>query len=187
MLGHVADRLLGDPEDELGDLVPDLDGVGDVQLDLDAPPGQGVEQVAEGGRQPGPVETGRVDLDQQGAQGADPAAQGLGAALHGLGLLPVPLGLGLGGRSDQGEGGGGEILDDPVVEVAGDPAALGVGRLDGPAQQPLALAQGRVQPPGRGPGQGSWSRVSRSSAPRVMGRNWRHMAPALAVTELYLE
>ena len=184
MLGHVADRLLGDPEDELGDLVPDLDGVGQVELDLDAPAGQGVEQVAEGGRQPGPVQAGRVDLDQQGPQGADAAAQGLGAALHGLGLLAVPSGPGLGGRPDQGEGGGGEVLDDPVVEVAGDPAALGVGGLDGPAQQPLALAQGRVQPPGRGPGQGSCSRVSSSRAPMTMGTNWRHMAPALAVTEL---
>jgi hypothetical protein len=34
---------------------------------------------------------------------------------------------------------------------------------------------------------GSWSSWSSSSAPTVMGRNWRHMAPALAVTELYRE
>jgi hypothetical protein len=165
VLGHVADRLLGDPEDELGDLVPDLDGVGQGELDLDAPAGQGVEQVAEGGRKPGPVQAGRVDLDQQGPQGADAAAQGLGAALHGLGLLAVPSGPGLGGRPDQGEGGGGEVLDDPVVEVAGDPAALGVGGLDGPAQQPLPLAQGRVQPPGGGPGQGELEQGQQQQGP----------------------
>ena len=41
VLGHVADRLLGDPEHQLGDLVADLDGVGDVQLDLDARPARG--------------------------------------------------------------------------------------------------------------------------------------------------
>ena len=70
------------------------------------------------------------DSDQQGPQGADAPAQGLGAALHGLGLLDDPVGRSRGIRRRS-------------VSVASTARAA-----------PLALAQRRVQPPGRGPGQG---------------------------------
>jgi hypothetical protein len=120
-------------------------------------------------------------------QRPDAAPHGLGAAVQGVGLLVVAPGGGLGPGADQGVVGGGQILDDPVVEVAGDGAALGVGGLDGPAQQPLPLAQAGVQPAGGGPGQRELEQLEQQQRPDGDGRNWRHMAPALAVTELYRE
>jgi hypothetical protein len=121
VLGDVADRLLGDPEDQLGPVVAQLDAVGHLEPDLDAPAGEGVEQVTQGGRQAGAVQARRVDLDQQRPQRPDPPAQGLGAAVEGVGLLPVALGGRLGLGPDQRVVGRGQVLDDPVVQVAGDP------------------------------------------------------------------
>jgi hypothetical protein len=45
VLGDVADRLLGDAEDQLGSLAADRNAAGDVQVDPDAAAGQRVEQV----------------------------------------------------------------------------------------------------------------------------------------------
>ena len=47
----------------------------------------------------------------------------------------------------------GEVLDDAVVQVAGDPAPLGLGGVDRGLQQPLAARRPPAQPPGQHPEQ----------------------------------
>jgi hypothetical protein len=96
----------------------------------------------------------------------------------------VALGLGLGGRPDQGEGGGGEVLDDPVVQVRAmrrrSVSAASTARRSSRSRSLNDASSRRAVDQARG----SWSKVSSSRAPTVMGTNRRHMAPALAVTEL---
>src|SRR5215212_8079528 len=128
-------------------------------------PASGSSRSRRAAGRPARCRAGRVDLDQQGAQGADAAPQGLGAAVQGLGLLLVALGGGLGVGADQGVVGRGQVLGDPVVEVAGDPAALGVGGLHGPAQQPFPLAQAGVQPAGGRPGQRQLEQLEQQQGP----------------------
>jgi hypothetical protein len=56
------------------------------------------------------------------------------------------------------------------VQVAGDPAAFGVGGLDGPAQQALAFAQAGVQSPGRRPDQRELEQLEQQQRPQGDGQ-----------------
>ena len=98
---------------------------------------QRCEQVAKRVLEPRPVELGRVDLDEQGPQLPDPLA-GFRRDLLERGRKVGRRSFGDGRQRVRDTG---EVLDDPVVQVGGDPAALEVGGVDRLLEQlhPLAL------------------------------------------------
>ena len=102
--------------------------------------GRGGGQVGERPGQTAGTEVGGVDLHQQGPQGAQAVADGAPGRVE-AGAERV-RGVRVPGGSGHRERRAGEVLDDAVVQVAGDPAALGVRGLDGREQQPLALLRG---------------------------------------------
>ena len=90
-----------------------------------------------------------MDLDEQRAQVADRPGACAAAASRASRAPRRRLGARrLGGRASESERNAGEILDDAVVEVGGDPAPLVGGRLDralraARSRSPLARARSR--------------------------------------------
>ena len=84
------------------------------------------------------LEVRRVDLDEQRSAGAacSRACRRRGGAKRGGLASPCARS----GTRRQAERDPGQVLHHPVVQVGGDTPALGVGRLDRPLQQQLALA-----------------------------------------------
>ncbi len=153
VLERVADRLARGPVDQRGRLGAGRGGLlVDLQRGVDAGGRERAQQVAQRHLQPGRVEVRRVDLDQQRAQVADALAQAGGRVVEHGGVALVAAGARLGGERREAEGDAGEILDDAVVEVGGDLAALARGGLDRAGEQRLALAvvalQAALQRPG---------------------------------------
>ena len=143
MLDRVPDRLLRDPEEErlgLG-LEPEV-GI-DVEGGLEpARPGR-PEHVGERSGEARAMELGGIDVDQQRAELAD-SVTGLGRRRAKIAVVRSGCVL---GRRRERVGDCGQVLDDPVVEILCDPAALDVRRVDGMSEQPLALLLAALDPP----------------------------------------
>ncbi len=137
---RVAHRLLGHPPQQrhlgLGSVLESVDAHGRA----DARRAGRSQEVGERRGQALAVQVGGVDLGQQGAQRLQPVAQrrtgGIEAEAH------RRRHLGVAGHGGEGERGAGEVLDDAVVQVAGDPSSLGVGGVHGRLQQTLPLTPG---------------------------------------------
>ena len=140
----VAQRLARDAVDER---VARLRAGGvDLQAGGDPRRLERAEQIAERRLQAGRREVRRVDLDEQRAQVANALAQpGDRGAQHAR-LLGVVAAVRRLGERREPERHAREILDDPVVQVGGDPPPLLRGRLDRVLEQLLALAVAALQP-----------------------------------------
>ncbi len=138
---HVAQRLLGGPVDETGGLGID-DGLAEIGLEagLETPRRESAEQVADGRLQPFLLQVRWIDLDQQRPQRLDARADGRRGVEH---LLTADrLAPPLGGERERHAG---ELLDDAVVQIARDPAAFGIGGVEGVPEQPFAFALARLE------------------------------------------
>lgn len=125
VLERVADRLARGAVEQRGRLGARRDGLlVDREGGLDAGASERAEQVAQRHLQPGRVEVGRVDLDQQRAQVADALTQARRRVVEHRGVGDVAAGARLRRQRRQPEGDAGEVLHDAVVEVGGDLTAL---------------------------------------------------------------
>ena len=96
----------------------------------------------------------------------------------------LPGRLGLGGGPGGDERRRHEVLDGAVVQGAGDPAALGVGGLDGAFEQQLALALGLAEAAQQAPQDGRGEDDEhQQAAQRDAGEPARQLAAALARPE----
>ncbi len=135
-------------------------------------PGRSAGRAGRAGRpadRPGAGSAGRsrpAGFAATGCRGAGPGRRGPGRRPPPGGPWPPPGSGPRPARSSPRRGPG-----RPRVQVAGDPAALGVGGLDGPAQQALALRRLASSRRAVEHTSGSWNSWS-SSDPRAMGRNW---------------
>ncbi len=85
------------------------------------------------------MQVGRVDVDEQRPQLADAPARLAGALAQGGRTSGPPCAVDPLGGGGEGIGRADEVLDDAVVQVAGDPAALVVRRGQRLLEQRLAL------------------------------------------------
>ena len=140
----VAQRLLGDAERELLGRAaePPCRAVVDHERRLDAARRRRRGEVAERRGQTHPAQVGRMDVDDQRAQRPDAGAHGVRGEVQPPRLVPGAGPLGGHRRPGQRDRGGGEVLDDAVVQVRGDPATLGVRRRERAVQHQLAVAAG---------------------------------------------
>ena len=91
----------------------------------------------------------RIDVDEKRAQRLDAVAHLRGGAVE---QRRVPVGdASLARRAGERKGDAGKVLDDAVMQVAGDAAALRVGGIEGLLQQSLTLTLAFAQPPGERP------------------------------------
>ncbi len=141
VLGDIAERLLGDPIGGGERRATDAPGLRrDLDAHLHPPVAQRLGELVEGGGEADLLEVGRRDLAEQGAQLLDRVGGGVGRVQH---ADPVALAVPI-GPAAQSESDGGEVLDDAVVKVAGDPVALRVGGVECLLEQLLALPQVRL-------------------------------------------
>jgi len=129
---HVAQRLLGDPEEQRLGVLGEVERRRDVDRHGEAVGDQRGGEVVDRAGQALLAQRGRVDVDQQRAQLADGVAGLLGAgAQRGRGCSG---GLQISLRAEV-EGEAGEPLQRAVVQVGGDAPALELGGGDRAAQQ----------------------------------------------------
>ena len=147
----------------------------------------GLSRSSQRGLEPGGLQARRVDLDEQRAQVAHALAQPARSLSRSAAASCVgAAALALVGERREAERDAGEVLDDAVVQVGGDPAALVVGGLDRARRAARSRsAVAALQAPGERPGERDLDEQQdeqrrRSAAARARASSRR----AVALTEL---
>jgi hypothetical protein len=164
MLHHVPQRFLSRTKEDRLDLGRQVAAVIDVQLRRQPAVGTRCEEVRQRRFETLTLELRRVDLDEEAPELADRSAS-LGS---GFVECRVELRRRFGAGCRERVRNTGKVLDDPIVEVAGDTATLVLGSLDGTLQEIAALllpfTHASCQPPRQ---RGSWI-MARSRSPASM-------------------
>ncbi len=146
--GDVADRLARRHEQQTLGGGREAQVGRHLEMRLDALRLQRRQQIAQRRLEADRVQVRRVDVDQQRPHLAHCAPRRGGGAVEDLGRLDGAARRRPVGRGREAERQAREILHDAVVEVGGDAAPLGVGRVDGADQQLLALLLAAAQAAG---------------------------------------
>ncbi len=150
----VAQRLLGGPVEQLAHVALQLARLEvDVHRDRHAAGAQRLAQLLEGVVQRACAGLGGIEVDEQRAQGADAVAADRGPPAHGRVRVTGARVRRARRHRLQVVGDAGQVLDDAIVQLRGDPSPLRVQRRVGMATEGLALLLLCAHAPGQEPGE----------------------------------